>query len=197
MEEGITNIVALNFASASNPGGGWLQGARAQEEDLARCSGLYNCLKMEPLFYNKNNLCDNHFYTDGIIYSPNVPFFRNDDYHLLEKPFNLSIITAPAPNVSCMNVDDDDDEFYHKLFTTIEYRVEKILQVALAHGHQNIILGAWGCGAFGNDSSMVSLAFMKALKKFNGFKNVCFAVYDNRPEQGIFNTFNKFCNGVY
>src|SRR5262245_31773442 len=42
--EQVSRVVALNFASAKNPGGGFLGGAKAQEEDLARCSGLYACL---------------------------------------------------------------------------------------------------------------------------------------------------------
>jgi uncharacterized protein (TIGR02452 family) len=45
----------------------------AQEEDLARCSGLYSCLQSKPLYYNANILKDDSLYTDGMIYSPNVP----------------------------------------------------------------------------------------------------------------------------
>jgi uncharacterized protein (TIGR02452 family) len=74
--EGKENLVALNFASGKTPGGGFLAGAIAQEEDLCRCSGLYSCLKSKPLFYNANILFDNNYYTDGIIYSPNVPFLE-------------------------------------------------------------------------------------------------------------------------
>src|SRR5258705_8268933 len=38
------HVAVLNFASAKNPGGGFLGSARAQEEDLARASALYPCL---------------------------------------------------------------------------------------------------------------------------------------------------------
>lgn len=69
---GKTNLVALNFASARNQGGGFLAGAIAQEEDLCRASGLYGCLKRKPLFYNANIMCDDAFYTHGVLYSPNV-----------------------------------------------------------------------------------------------------------------------------
>jgi uncharacterized protein (TIGR02452 family) len=96
LDLGQTDIVALNFASARNVGGGFLGGAIAQEEDLCRASALYACIKSKPMFYNANILCDGSLYTDGIIYSPNVPFFRNDDNEFLEETFPLSIITAPA-----------------------------------------------------------------------------------------------------
>src|SRR5574337_923771 len=86
---GKTNLVALNFASARNQGGGFLAGAIAQEEDLCRASGLYACLKRKPLFYNANIMCDDSFYTHGIIYSPQVPFFRNEYNLFLDKPFTL------------------------------------------------------------------------------------------------------------
>src|SRR5271157_2522887 len=133
------NAVALNFASARNQGGGFLGGAQAQEEDLCRCSGLYPCLKSKPMFYNDNIMCDDRYYTDNIIYSPRVPFFRDEKNAFLETPFTLSIITAPAPNMYGMTIDEE------LLHTTIHRRALKVLQVAEAQGHKTIILGAWGC----------------------------------------------------
>jgi len=88
---------ALNFASAKNPGGGFLGNAKAQEEDLARASALYSCLLTQPLYYDTNRRTPSMLYTDHIIYSPDVPFFRDDTLTLLEAPFLASVITAPAP----------------------------------------------------------------------------------------------------
>lgn len=185
LKDGKDNLVALNFASARNPGGGWLHGAKAQEEDLVRCSGLYSSLKSKPLFYNANILNEDHYYTDGIIYSPQVPFFR-DVYNLvMEETFPLSIITSPAPNVSAMKEVDQE-----LLETIIQLRAMKILQVAQDNGHKNIILGAWGCGIFGNDPNMVALAFMKIITMMS-FEHVCFAIYDTRPQQPIFEAFKS------
>ena len=182
----LNKLVALNFASARNSGGGWRHGAKAQEEDLARASGLYSSLKSKPMYYNTNILCEDTFYTDGIIYSPDVPFFRNEHGLLIDEPYYLSIISAPAPNLYAMdNID----------WTVVEQvlydRMVKILRVAVLNGHRNIILGAWGCGAFQNDARMVAATFLNALADVQHFEHVCFAVYDNSISCNIFNTFKQ------
>jgi len=79
-------VAALNFASAKNPGGGFLTGARAQEEALARASGLYAMLLGDPM------------YTTWVIYSPDVPVFRLDEGRLLDEPYFCSFLTSPAVN---------------------------------------------------------------------------------------------------
>src|SRR4051812_32837843 len=76
--EGEARVVALNFASARNPGGGFLGGARAQEEDLARCSALYTCQLTQRAYYDANRISGSMLYTHHIIYSPGVPFFRDE-----------------------------------------------------------------------------------------------------------------------
>lgn len=53
-DESEPRVAALNFASARNPGGGFLGNARAQEEDLARRSALYECLLTQPTYYDAN-----------------------------------------------------------------------------------------------------------------------------------------------
>jgi len=188
---GKTNLVALNFASARNQGGGFLAGAIAQEEDLCRASGLYGCLKRKPLFYNANILCDDAFYTHGALYSPNVPFFRDENNLFLEQPFPLSIISAPAPNLSGTQKEGNKN----LLVGLIRERAIRVLQAAHANGHKNLILGAWGCGAFGNDPKMVSEAFMLALTKVPYFEHVTFAVYDTREPFIIYETFKETCTG--
>jgi len=180
-------IAALNFASGVNPGGGFLSGSTAQEEDLCRASGLYPCLKKQPIYYNLNNKCNNSYYTNNIIYSPDVPFFRNRYNSLLEEPFDISIITAPAPCIRNMEVIDEE-----YLQNVLDSRAIKILQVAAYYCQRNIILGAWGCGAFGNKPEMVISAFKNALQKVPYFEYVCFSIFDNSPEKLVFNSFANF-----
>jgi uncharacterized protein (TIGR02452 family) len=128
------------------------------------------------------------YYTDDIIYSPDVPFFRDDSGDLLDQPYPLSIITAPAPNLAGLDADQIDND---KLIATFRSRAAKVLRVAAAHGHRNVILGAWGCGAFGNDPEMVANAFKDALKELPVFEHVCFAVWDKRDPPVVFEMFKR------
>lgn len=184
---GKTDLIALNFASARNQGGGFLGGALAQEEDLCRASGLYPCLKSKPIFYNENILCDDAFYTHNMIYSPKVPFFRNEHNLFIEKPFTLSIVSAPAPNLNGLRQEGIES----LLKGLLRERSIRLLEIAATHGHKNIILGAWGCGAFGNDPIMVAEAFKLALEKVPAFESVCFAVYDTRVPPHLYDTFKQ------
>lgn len=142
-------VTILNFASARNPGGGFLNGAKAQEEDLCRCSGLYPCLLTQPDYYSENRRNRSLIYTDHVIYSPDVPFFRiKGDGALLDEPYFCSVITAPAPNAAELRRDPDAP--IRKAFLR---RWAMVLSVAQWHQKRHIVLGAWGCGAFGNEAS--------------------------------------------
>ena len=94
------SVCALNFASARNPGGGFIRGAKAQEEDLARCSALYVTQLQCPRFYEANRALDDLAYTDHLIFSAQVPFFRDRKLTLIDEPYLVSIVTAPVPNAA-------------------------------------------------------------------------------------------------
>jgi uncharacterized protein (TIGR02452 family) len=177
--EGVAHVVALNFASAKNPGGGFLGCAKAQEEDLARCSALYACLRDQRTYYQANRQSASLLYTDHIIYSPNVPFFRDEQLRFLEQPFSLSIITAPAPNAGAAL--SRDPTLGEQIRQVLDARATKVLAVAAHHQHRCLVLGAWGCGVFRNDADHVAQAFAKALadeRVRDAFDRVVFAVYD-------------------
>src|SRR5262245_61320885 len=101
-------VLALNFASARHPGGGFLKGSQAQEEGLARASGLYACLAQFPAMYEANARFPSCLYTDHMIYSPDVPVFRDDADALLDRPYPVSFVTAPAVNVGALRTNEPD-----------------------------------------------------------------------------------------
>lgn len=184
------SVAALNFASAKNPGGGFLGGAKAQEEDLARGSALYDCQLTARVYYDANRACKTMLYTDHIIWSPNVPCFRNDALDLLDEPYLCSFITAPAPNAGealrrdpCAH--DDIDRVLGR-------RAAMVLAVAEAQRARRLVLGAWGCGVFRNDPKRVAHHFgaLLASARFaNAFDHVTFAIYDRTPHQHTLNAF--------
>jgi uncharacterized protein (TIGR02452 family) len=187
-EEREKDVVALNFASAKNPGGGYLRGAKAQEEDLARCSALYHCLVAQRDYYDANRACDSMLYTDHMIYSHEVPFFRDERHDLLETPFLVSIITAPAPNLGEAARRDEASE----VPSVLRSRARKVLAVAAAHGHRCLVLGAWGCGVFRNDPRQVADAFALGLEDgaFAGaFDRVVFAIWERNPDRPTLRAF--------
>jgi uncharacterized protein (TIGR02452 family) len=100
--ETFTKIGVLNFASAKNPGGGFLKGSQAQEESLARSSGLYQSLLRCPEYYEFNRNSRSLLYSNHIIYSPGCPVFRTDDGTLLDEPYCVDFITSPAPNLGAI-----------------------------------------------------------------------------------------------
>lgn len=177
--EGLTPAI-LNFASALQPGGGFLNGARAQEEYLARSSTLWMCLRDHPMYayHHAPGNDKNPFYSDYVIYSPRVMVLRNDDGQLLEKPYPCAIITSPA--VHANGVRKYMPERVDEIGPAMWKRILKVLAVAEHHQHDSLVLGAWGCGAFGNDGNEIAGLFHKALQKnFQGvFRHIVFAITD-------------------
>jgi uncharacterized protein (TIGR02452 family) len=178
-------VVSLNFAAATNPGGGFLTGARAQEEYLCRSSALYLSIKDSPMYaYHRRE--GHKRYSDAMIYTPDVPVFRDDEHGLLPTPYLASFITSAAPLTKHLH----PEELVH-IPEILRSRIRKILTVAQAHEHDSLVLGAWGCGAFGNDGSQVSAFFKQALEQdFKGaFKEVTFAIVDTSPEKKFIGPF--------
>ena len=183
-------VAALNFASATHPGGGFLSGARAQEESIARSSGLYACLDGREMYKYHGPRLDG-MYSDWLIYSPNVPVFRTDAGDLLDEPWTMSIVTCPAVNGHAVEC----HERYRlaEIPAVMAKRTAKALSVAAAHDVRRFILGAWGCGAFGLDPEMMAGVFHDALTgPFRGvFDEIVFAVMDWSPDQRFIGPFAR------
>ena len=186
--EGCDDPVLLNFASARNPGGGFLNGAKAQEEDLSRCSILHASLVTQSEYYTKNREQNSMLYTDYAIYSPRVAWFRTKSRNMPDALFHASVITSPAPNA---NQAFRRGESIENVESTLLRRSKQILQIAREHGHKTILLGAWGCGVFGNDPTMVAKTFKHWLEgEFAGsFDRVVFAVYDRTKNKKVYQSF--------
>lgn len=179
---GIVPLV-LNFASAHEPGGGFLRGARAQEESLARSSALYPCLRGRGMYAHHGGASD-AMYTSWMIWSPDVPVLRDDvTGHLLEEPYACAFLTAPAPNATI--VLERDPSRADEVEREMRARVTRSLAVASAHGHTHLVLGAWGCGVFGNDPAVVADAYRRELDgDYAGvFEEIVFAVLDLSDER--------------
>lgn len=174
----LQKALVLNFANAHHAGGGFLLGANAQEEALCRCSTLYASIASERAaeMYRYNNTHLNAVESDYMLLSPEVLVFRTPDCALSAEPFSAAVVTAPAPNRRGAAV-FASAETLHETFLR---RIRIILRLAAVHGYRNPVLGAWGCGAFGNDPKRVAACFHEALREQEidrCFDEVCFAVY--------------------
>ena len=146
------NICILNFASSKHPGGGFINGAMAQEEALCQASNLYDILSRHKDFYeyNRNNL-NRGQYTDGIIFSKDCLFFRNKFKNC--EPQLADVITCAAPNFKAARRNLVSVE---EINNTMARRIEQILKVAIANNVRILALGAFGCGVFRNDVDFVA-----------------------------------------
>lgn len=182
----------LNFASAKNPGGGFLGGAEAQEESLARSSGLYPCLlTQQDAFYAPNRANRSTLYLDRVVVSPFVPFFRRDDGAWLEAPHLATVLTAPAPNLGALRQHRSPEVAL--VPETLRRRGALVLGLAAAHGVRRLVLGAWGCGVFRNDPAEVAATFARLLRGAyaGAFERVVFGVYDRSRDKATLHAFER------
>lgn len=182
-------VTVLNFASACRVGGGFLVGAAAQEEELCRCSALFRCLEKGRDYYRTNRAAGGALYTEHAIWSPAVPFFRGCDHGLLRTPFAASVLTMPAPNTAQAASGE-----LAQIPETFRQRAASVLAIAAANPPGILVLGAWGCGAFGGDPQVVANAFGAALDAGyeRAFERVVFAVLVNRwPDHENLATFRR------
>lgn len=191
--EGAPALACLNFASAKNAGGGFLGGSQAQEESLARSSGLHPSLISVPQYYETNRACRSGLYTDWMIWSPKVPFIRDDEGVLLDEPVLASVITAPAPNAGAVARNQPED--MPVVESTLQRRAARVLQLAASKEVRTLVLGAWGCGVFRNDPRMVAGVFAGLVLNgapFAGvFSRLVFAIYDCSSKGEVFAAFQS------
>ena len=180
-------MAVLNFASYKNPGGMFLNGSNAQEENLCHSSFLYNVLiRFKNSYYYWNNCHKNKsLYLNRAIYSPNIFFFRQ------KKIVRCDVITCAAPNIAaarkyCQVSDFENSE-------VLKERINFILSIANYQKANTLILGAFGCGVFGQNPSEVANIFKELLSTTykNCFNKVIFAV-----PIGNKNNYNNFMKNL-
>lgn len=184
-------IGVLNFASARHPGGGFLSGARAQEESLARGSALFPSLLRCPDFYIFHRALATTLYSDRMIHSPGCPVIRDDNGAWLPQPYLVDFITSAAPNAGAVMRNEPENR--EKIMPTVMARAGKVLALA-AHARCDIlVLGAWGCGAFQNRPATVAEAFYHYLgpegRNSHQFRHILFAIADSSREGLVYSAF--------
>ena len=152
----------LNFANAFTPGGGYLYGASSQEEALCRASLLYYTIRTVKDFYNANRLHVKPDYTHGMIYSSGVPIIRQNDGTLLDVPQQCDFITCPAVNRTYAKAMFPQDV----LDRTMQERITQIILLAAREHPDVLVLGAFGCGVFGNKREVVYPMFEDAINRY-------------------------------
>ena len=184
--EGCRDIAALNFASARSPGGGFLRGGRAQEESLCRATTLYPALESATTFYDRNRAWPDDFYADAILYSPDIVVMRDSYGALMTDGPVVGVITAPAPNRRAAEGKGAAPRA-HTADAALRKRAAMILRAAIRFERKALVLGAWGCGVFGNPPDAVAGIFAELLSgEFaNAFERVHFAVPDAGSDQNF------------
>lgn len=153
----------LNFASFKNPGGGFLRGAVAQEEYLCQNSTLYNVLSKFSTYYEQNRLNTNDaLYWNRAVYSPGIT--------ILPSVGLVDVLSCAAPNVRASHASDT------KKTKALVSRIKFVLDILEKEECDTVVLGAFGCGVFGNDPKLVAETFKRQRVLQRGFSKVIFAI---------------------
>jgi uncharacterized protein (TIGR02452 family) len=179
-QAGASRIGVLNFASAKNPGGGFLRGTQAQEESIARSSTLYPSLTSsiaQPFYALQKRDPKNGYYSHAMIYSPDIHIFRDDDGGWTV-PITVDVLTSAAVNAGIVR---------RKPHSAIESQIERVMRERMTRilslfekqGATHLVLGSFGTGVFKNNVEMVASVWKDLLlgTRFkHSFRRVVFAV---------------------
>ena len=204
-DEGL-NPAILNMASAYRPGGGVMNGARTQEECILRRSNLFMSLyqydrQMYDLVIkpNEDGMYDLSFIQQGYpmdenfggIYSADVTVFKDGNYEWLYAPYQTAFISVAAMNINRALRQGEqilvDGRLSDRAVAIIKNKIRTIYRIGVLHGHDSLVLGAWGCGDFGNLSEQIAQLFVNVLNEdeFRGrYKDIRFAIIEDHNSRG-------------
>ena len=170
-------IAVLNFASYKNPGGMFINGSKAQEECLCHESFLYNVLlQFVQEFYDWNNKNKNKaLYLNRGLYYPGIVFCKDGENAICD------VITCAAPNKFVarryQHVQNEENT------KVLKSRIKFVLDIAKENHVGTLILGAFGCGVFGQDAGEVAEIFKEYLETTHKcFEKVVFAVPEGKDK---------------
>lgn len=127
--------------------------------------------------------------------APYVEIIKDANGDLLDDTVVVSVLTCAAPMISHGKEGMSESEYEDMVYN----RIMGMLKCVAYLGYRHLVLGAWGCGAFGNDAHVISDLFYKALKEMNYnklrekdlFRRIDFAVLDRTQDQYNFKEFNR------
>lgn len=198
--EPASKVAVLNFASGTNPGGGVERGSPAQEESLCRCSTLYPvltaCELLGSTYYGRHRKLHDARYTDSCIYTPHITVFKSDTAHPERLPIGkwrqVDVISCAAPNLRAIQNGKGPGITSDELLELHKARGRKIFRVAANFKVDTLILGAFGCGAFGNPPDVVAQAYREILEEFDQhIPRVEFAIYCTPRDDWNYQAFAK------
>lgn len=189
------NIAVLNLANPFRPINRIRTGRCTQEEDLCNRSTLLCSLYSKDAlkYYNYNQNCNDPNQSTAMIISPNVEIVKDKIGNNLSESHVVSVVTCAAP------ITDDTKRSEAEYNSLVYRRILSLLCCIAFHKYEYLVLGAWGCGAFGNDAKVISTLFKKAIfeDKIDGiklskcFKRIDFAILDYSKELYNYHCFKK------
>lgn len=175
------NLLILNMASATYPGGGVEIGSMAQEEELFRRTNYFKTLIKNDFYPIKR---------PDVILSPQIWIVKDENYNDLEEPWSASFITASMPKRPNLS---EDGKYLKKDYMIAKRTIEHVFKIAFEHDYEVLILGAIGCGAYKNPQEQVIEIFNEMLEKYDGcFKKIIFAIYSKNDDN--YDMFNEHIN---
>ena len=187
-------IGVLNFASATRPGGGFLNGAQAQEESIARSSTLYVSLTTSaarPFYALHARDEKGGFYTHSMIYSPAIHILRDDNGEWARTFTKVDVLTCAAVNAGdvrkyTLRQNPADAEYDIRL--VMHERMGRILALFERKGARQLVLGSFGTGVFQNDVQSMAqlwreLLYAPGAPFAHSFDYVAFAIPDQETRR--------------
>lgn len=168
----VDKTAALNFASYKEPGGKYLEGSMAQEESLCSKSNLYNILSKFSSYYEWNNEHKNlGLYTNRALYTPEVVFEDT------KQAQTCDVITCAAPNWRSAGMYGRATK--EENIKALSSRINFVLKIAREQKVDILILGAYGCGVFGQSAKAVATIFKTYIdESYQCFDTIVFAIPD-------------------